>query len=290
MKPMLAVKATEKQILAHLPLYASPKLDGIRCIIKGGVALSRSLKPIPNRYVQDFLSNRPDLEGFDGELGVGDPTANDFYRKTVSGVMSKDGTPDFTFYVFNDYTVGGAYVERHLPLLQISTPHLAPWPSILMTTLSELYEYESAMLLLGYEGLILRRPDSPYKFGRSTAKEGYLLKLKRFTDAEAVVIGMVELQHNGNEATTSETGYTQRSSHKGNKTGLGTLGALICKDVESEVEFKIGTGFDAATRQKIWDGRPPIGLIVKYKSFKIGVKDAPRHPVFLGWRSPADMS
>jgi DNA ligase-1 len=31
-----------------------------------------------------------------------------------------------------------------------------------------------------------------------------------------------------------------------------------------------------------------IGKLVKYKYFAIGVKDAPRHPVFLGFRSKLD--
>jgi len=32
-----------------------------------------------------------------------------------------------------------------------------------------------------------------------------------------------------------------------------------------------------------------IGKILKYKYFDIGVKDAPRHPVFLGMRPKSDM-
>ena len=115
--------------------------------------------------------------------------------------------------------------------------------------------------------------------------EGYLLKLKRFEDAEAVVIGFEERMHNGNEATVSELGRTKRSSHKANKSGRGDLGALVCRTPEG-IEFNIGTGFTDSDRQRIWDSRDQfLGRNAKYKFFPVGVKEAPRHPVFLGWLS-----
>jgi len=59
--------STFKPLLAHTiegtstikyPCIVSPKLDGIRCIIINGVAMSRSLKPIRNEYVQKCIGNR----------------------------------------------------------------------------------------------------------------------------------------------------------------------------------------------------------------------------------------
>ena len=80
-KPMLAGKATDEQIEklfeSKSEMYASPKLDGIRCMIQDGVALSRSLKPIRNEFIQSILSN-PMFDGLDGEIISGDPTADDF--------------------------------------------------------------------------------------------------------------------------------------------------------------------------------------------------------------------
>jgi len=37
---------------------------------------------------------------------------------------------------------------------------------------------------------MLRHPQSPYKQGRSTPKEAYLLKVKRFSDGEAVIVDL----------------------------------------------------------------------------------------------------
>ncbi len=94
---------------------------------------------------------------------------------------------------------------------------------------------------------------------------------------------------NNNEATRDELGRTKRSTHQENKSGKGRLGALVCR-TESGVQFNIGTGFDADQREKLWKiGVNLIGRYVKYKYFAIGVVEAPRFPVFLGWRDPIDM-
>jgi len=150
--------------------------------------------------------------------------------------------------------------------------------------------WEESYLAAGYEGVMLRHPDGPYKHGRSTAKEAWLLKVKRFVDAEAKVIGYSEAQHNANEAKRNELGQLERSSHKAGKVGKQTLGALMVKDLKTGVEFDIGTGFTESQRQLLWaQGDNLIGKVVKYKSQPTGVKDKPRFPVFLGFRDKVDM-
>ena len=88
-KPMLATEADFNKL--RYPVCAQPKLDGIRVVIKNGVVYSRSLKPIPNKHIQALFRH---LDGLDGELIVGNPTAHDVFQKTTSGVMSKEGEPD----------------------------------------------------------------------------------------------------------------------------------------------------------------------------------------------------
>ena len=53
MKPMLAALCEDVTKLRY-PVIASPKLDGIRALVIDGQLVSRTLKPIPNRYVQSF--------------------------------------------------------------------------------------------------------------------------------------------------------------------------------------------------------------------------------------------
>lgn len=282
MKPMLACEADLSKL--KFPVLASPKLDGVRALVRDGVVLSRSLKPIPNRHVQ-MMFGRPELEGFDGELILGDPTHPEAYRRTVSAVMSIEGAHDVDFHVFDrwdrDYPYNEVTLSYGLTIPVFSNP---------IHNMEELEEYEDAILDKGYEGVILRDPQSPYKFGRSTAKEGYLLKLKRFADSEAEVIGFEELLHNQNEATINETGHIERSTKQGGLLHADTLGALIVRDIHSGVEFKIGTGFTAAERQKFWNLRAPLrGALVKYLYFPTGSKEKPRFPSFQGFRHSIDL-
>ena len=96
---------------------------------------------------------------------------------------------------------------------------------------------------------MLRKPAAPYKGGRSTD----LLKVKRFMDAEARVIG-----------------------HKsGSGRHAGRMGALVCVN-DAGKRFKVGTGFTDAQR----DVPPAIGSVVTYRYQETTAAGVPRFPVF----------
>jgi len=296
-KPTLAVNADFSKI--QYPVYASPKLDGIRCSIVNGKALSRTLKPIPNRHINNLLSTLA-LDGLDGELIVGSPTSPTCYNESVSGVMRQDGEPEFCYYVFDNHDIQGATYRHRLDWLLDTNESLFAWGGIkqvrlleqrLLTDEDSMLAYEAAKVAEGYEGIILRHPEAPYKFGRSTVNEGYLLKVKRFMDSEAEIIGFVEEMFNGNDAEVNELGHTKRSSAQAGLVGKNTLGAFVVRDVVTGVEFNIGTGLTAEQRQHAWDNRDALlGTLRKYKYFPVGVKDKPRHPVDLGPRDKSDWS
>jgi len=288
-KPMLAGKVEDVNALRY-PVLASPKLDGIRGTMQGGVLLSRSLKPIANKNVQKKFAHLP--EGSDGEFIVGDPTAKDCYQKTNSVIMSHDKPADAVrFYAFDfidtlQFEVRYAAVVKEVSGLD----GVCIVPQISVKDAEELLRIEAAYLEMGYEGVMVRDPQGPYKHGRSSTKEGILLKLKRFEDAEAEILGGYEKMHNANEAFTNELGRTARSTAKAGLVGTEELGGFGVRDLASGVEFEVGSGFDAAQRKAFWSRRETLrGKIIKYKSFKIGVKDKPRHPIFLGFRDKADM-
>lgn len=288
MKPMLASPAGP---VIPFPMLLSHKLDGIRCLIVDGVAVGRSLKPIPNKYVQ-LLFGHHEFNGLDGELIVDSPIAKDVFQVTTSGVMSIEGQPKVKFYVFDDFNHEAGFTQRLNSAIDrvLRHTHLIPVKHSVVSCDGDIVAWEESYLAAGYEGVMLRHPDGPYKHGRSTAKEAWLLKVKRFVDAEAKVIGFTEAQHNANEAKRNELGQLERSSHKAGKVGKQTLGALIVKDLKTGVEFDIGTGFTESQRQSLWAmGDNLIGKVVKYKSQPTGVKDKPRFPVFLGFRDKVDM-
>lgn len=288
--PMLSGKASIQDV--KFPCWASPKFDGVRAMVQGGIVLSRNLKPIPNALVQT-LFGLSTFEGLDGELIVGDPTHKDVYRSTMSGVMSQEGAPDVKLYVFDCFTnLDVPFINRLERTRRISrgSKILQFVEHERINNEEELAAYEAQCLAEGYEGIMVRDPFGTYKQGRSTAKEGGLLKIKRFLDAEAEIIGFTELMTNTNVAVRSKTGHLERSHKKAGMKGKGILGAFKVLDLKTKVEFEIGTGFTQEERETFWQTREKLlGRLVKYKYFPTGSRDRPRFPVYLGFRSKLDM-
>lgn len=295
MEPMLA--SPHKKLPLKFPLLASPKLDGIRAWnVEGDGLLSRRMKDFPNMELHMYLFDTEEemysTKGLDGELCVGPTTATDLMRVTTSAIMSHEGDLDgLVWWIFDDFTNPDAPAHERLSrvaerVAALNNPNIKIVPQILVHSEEELLALEQKWLKEGYEGVMVRDPNSPYKFGRATEREGYLLKIKRFADSEAEIIGFVELNRNLNEATISETGHTKRSTKKEGKVGGGTLGALQVRDLVTGIEFEIGSGFDAQMRQDLWNAQGnTLGATVKYKYFAVGVKDKPRFPIFLGFRN-----
>jgi DNA ligase-1 len=290
MKPMLLPRESPDLNSLHSPIYVTPKLDGIRCLFKDGVALSRTLKPIPNISIQEWAAKHTSkLHGMDGELIVGPATSPTVYRDTNSFVMSYDKVGEFYFYHFDWWNEPYHYEQRVEGYIRDLPSNYRKVMHMKATDADHVLQLEEQCLEKGYEGVILRNPQGMYKYGRCTIKEANAFKLKRFEDAEAVIIGFEEEMHNGNDAETNELGRTKRSTAAAGLHGKGTLGAFICKTRDG-VEFKIGSGFDAEDRRSLWERKSDLlGYIVKYKHFPIGVKDKPRHPIFLGFRNQIDM-
>ena len=288
--PMLASPADFR--LLRFPVMGFPKIDGIRAVIHEGKPLSRKLIVLPNQFIQGFFSNGF-WDGLDGELVVG--AANDHLciKHTTSGVMSHTGEPDFTFYVFDKWSLQAGYEARRNAAIDQCREHphrrIVPLMGKVLHSIEEVDAYEAQQLEQGFEGIILRSIDAPYKHGRSTAREGGMLKVKRFEDSEAEVLGVVEEMHNGNEATKDNLGRTKRSSAKDQKTGKGRMGALRVRDLKTRAEFEIGTGFTAEDRAQMWKDPTLVGMLVKYKFFSVGMQDKPRHPVYIGMRAPIDL-
>ena len=287
-KPLLAAKADVSN-LDYTDMWLSPKLDGIRAIVTDGVVLSRSLKPIPNKHIQRMFRH---LEYYDGELICGIPTARDVYRVTNSGCMTVNGEPDVAFYVFDHiFDVDADYVNRNLRLEYSENVVVVPQDPI--KDRYDLEVLEGCYLDQGYEGVMLRRArgeNSKYRFGRSTAKSQTLLKLKRFSEDDFLVVDFEERFHNANPATINALGHTERSMHVENMIGRGDLGALVLETNEGK-RFTCGSGFDDATRREIWGNKEKyVGRWAKVKHFPVGVKTLPRFPTFLGFRDENDMS
>jgi DNA ligase-1 len=289
-RPMLAETCKDASALTY-PVVVSPKLDGIRCVILNGEPVTRKLKPIPNHYVRGMLSHLPPLDGeimMRGEDGKLLP-----FDKVQSAVMRHEGAPEFEYHVF-DWVMEGGFLERiehlnaELPKLRETYPFLRRLRQYVVTTPVQLMRYEEQWVNDGFEGVMVRATHGPYKFGRSTVKEGYLLKIKRWHDMEAEVIGFVERMHNDNVAEVSELGLTKRSKKKAGMRPAGDLGALVLRTVNGQ-QFECGTGFTAQQRIDIWRERDAyLGLFATIKFQELTKDIVPRFPVFKSFRHPDD--
>lgn len=293
LKPMLA-SACEDFSRLKFPLMASPKLDGIRAVMQDGLLRSRSLKPIANENVQALFAGLP--EGTDGELIVGDP-ANEPFRRTSSIVMSDDKPADGVYLHVFDQMGRDAdwFVNRfaHVARIIEGVNNAVIVPHVVLTNLVELETYEKMYLSEGYEGLMLRDMHGPYKHGRASEKEAWLLKVKRFEDAEARIIDYYPEMENQNEEFTNELGRTARSSHQANKVAKDQLGGFYVVGVGGRydgVEFKVASGaMTHELRKSLWQDRSHVGDLLTYKFFPTGGDTKPRHPIWKGFRSKEDI-
>ena len=141
-------------------MLATPKLDGIRCLKINGRALTRSFKAVSNRYTRVWIeAHLPD--GLDGELIVRGTT----FSETAGHIGRESGEPDFTFAVF-DYVSDGVDVPyacrmqelKRLPAFE----HVEKILPVEICDAVQLAAYEEKCLAEGYEGVMVRTPDSPY--------------------------------------------------------------------------------------------------------------------------------
>lgn len=289
-RPLLSCEVPLDKV--KFPIYISTKFDGIRALVIDGVVYSRSLKPIRNKHVQK-LFGKPEYNGFDGELIVGDIYAKDVFQKTTSGVMSEDGEPDVTFYVFDVFTNNTETYKERLytlndKLVLDQFPNVVATQQLYIKTKEELTELLSKEKVKGGEGLIGRNPNGVYKYGRSTPKEQLSIKFKFFEQGEFAVVGFNERMHNTNEQKRDELGYAERSSSKDGLVPTNTLGSLVLK--YNDTTFSCGTGFDDKLRKEIWDNKETyLGKLASIRYMSVGQAILPRISSFQGFRDEDDL-
>jgi len=303
MKPMLASDWDEGKV--RFPCLGQPKVDGVRGLNMHGGLTGRSLKLFKNRHATSFFSQEF-FRGFDGELAAAHECDPALCRITTSAVGTITGEPFLLWWLF-DYVAGDVgrlrYAERYRALERCvrelqSDPDCLPWaghlrvvPSHVVNSMAELEALDEHFLNMGYEGTILRDPDGLHKQGRSTAREGGLLRIKRFVDEEGEVLGIEEGRSNQNEAQTNELGLQFRSSHQENMVPNGMVGNLIVKRLTTGEVITVGPGNMPHSDRKRFFEQPEliVGKIIKFKHFPKGVKDKPRFPTYICIRDESDL-
>lgn len=303
MRPMLAcndVVLTEKNYdRISYPIFVSTKLDGRRNIINPvGTPLSRTGKLLPNQHTRKII-REANLIGMDGELICGSPTDPNAMQKAHSAFSSVHGEPDFTFHIFDDWRRGKLAYKDYWPELEAMRQALPSWativPQLIISSPENLSDFVKQVTAEGYEGAVIRSLLSPYKHGRSTWNQGWMLKAKEYETTEGQIVGLKEAKHNANDADQDELGYTKRSSTASGKIPAGTLGSFIVKCPSVAEPFGVATGgLTAEEKQVLWNKRNGsdtcINSLITFKHFaQSGVRKKPRHAQFVAFRDSTDL-
>jgi len=231
--------------------WVSEKLDGVRGYWDGKNFISRK----GNKFNAPgwFVNVLPKIP-LDGELWLG---RGQFEK--LSGIVRRkfpvdSDWKDVKFMVFDYPSSSNAFDERLRQLqgmiLAIDVPHVQLVKQFKVSSQSQLMEKLDEVVSQGGEGLMLYLGSSVYKSGRTSD----LLKVKKYEDAEAVVIAHMP----------------------GQGKYLGMLGALLV-EVSDKKRFKIGTGFSDEERKN----PPAIGELVTYKYYGLTSKGLPRFASFM---------
>jgi DNA ligase-1 len=303
-KPNLA----EDYVLANVkyPVIGEPKIDGVRGLYlrKKLKFTARTLKKHGNLFINQILDNEI-YYGLDGEIASGtNLTDPDLCRKTSSNIGRYEGVFYFTWVIFDyitEETINLPYIERLKKATErvnyINSLNLTDAFKLQMTEVTicsneqELLALDDRYIELGYEGTIIRDPNGIYKSGRSTVKEGGLLRIKRFVQEDAVVLEIIPAMENTNEKKVNELGRSERSSHAANKVPKEMVGMLLCRDVKTGKTIRVGPG-KMKHSQRVHLFKHPeeiLGETISYKKFSHGEHEAPRFPTYEHTRLKVDI-
>jgi len=264
------------------PVRVEAKLDGLRLIAvknRGEVALfTRSGTPIETlpKIVQAIKDLKEDNIVLDGEV------MGDDWNESASVVMSSKTKKDdstMRYHVFDivDFAawqqqVSKTHYRARLLDLQLTIGDTlgTPFRYVKSTTANdetELREFYNECLTEGYEGVMLKRLDTPYQWKRTDA----ILKMKPVATEEGVIVGW----HLSPEKT-------KRAGQFG---GFHVL-------TKNGVVTKVGGGYTDAQKKQIQEEGPDtyIGRIAEVEHQPPFTNTgALRFPVFSRFRDPSDV-
>ena len=231
--------------------WVSEKLDGVRAYWDGERFLSK----------QGNVYNAPEwfTEGFpdtlmDGELWMGRGRFAELSGAVRKQVPVDEEWRKIRYMVFDlpasRQPFSGRVQQMRERLAPLSSAFLAMVEQQPALSHTELMVRLDKVTESGAEGLMLHHGESLYRAGRSSD----VLKVKRYQDAEAVVVGH-----------TDGAGKYE-----------GMMGALVVELAEGR-QFKIGTGFSDAERA----APPPLGAVISYKFYGLTATGLPRFASFM---------
>lgn len=227
--------------------YMSEKLDGIRAYWNGKEFKSKNGNKIyaPDWFTKDF----PNFE-LDGELW----SKRDDFENIQNIVLDEKPTSKWNEITYNIFEVPNENGNFDKRLEKIKSwleknpnKFIKIIPQKICKNESELNNYLKELIDKKAEGLILKNPNLDYFTGRNEN----ILKVKKFYDDEALVIGL---------------NYSKENKFKSLKLKL-----------ENGVIFNLGGGFSDIQRKN----PPKIGDVVTFKYYDLTKNNKPKFASFL---------
>jgi len=298
-RPMLAPNDKVDLSTIKYPLLASTKLDGIRTIFINGKMLSRSLKEIPNKQLQEKFQPLKDFSKvhnviLDGEIYGHGLTFQQITHFVMTEDLEHEQLPnELKFNCFDCIYKDQIDMEFWTRIVYCNKLEIE-FPLLVFTLIQqevrnqqdteELFEN---VLKDGFEGLILKNPQSKYKFGRATLKSGDMYKVKPFLTFDAKIIRVEERMENTSESYKNELGDSQKHHCKDAMIPTG-IAACFVVNYEGQEQKVCLTGLESF-RKEIWNNKENyIGKEIEFKGMLVGAKDLVRHPTFIRFRNDKD--
>lgn len=185
--PMLAHEFTKHS--AKLPeiVVLQGKEDGVRCLTNSKNFWTRKGKPFIPEIANRFSFESVDDITLDGELILPAPYS---FQDTVSAVKKYSHLTDLLEYrVYDIVDEGLTFEERFNKLILLNLSHPIVVTGTLFVDKSNIDSYHKMFVTNGYEGTMIRNPNSPYEINKRSYS---LLKLKDFLADEFEIVDVLE--------------------------------------------------------------------------------------------------
>lgn len=282
MKPMLAKEYNGQEL--NFPIWAQPKLDGVRAIWNGKQLLSRSGKQILGvPHIVKYLNTYCPNLYWDGELY--NPKL-DF--ETLVGLVKRTKNIDeasalqVQYHIFDIPIDCVPFNQRCAAIKDYWNTILPPFIKIVSTRKLSKMPKDDNLNLYGdkYEGTMLRCQSNLYVGKRSST----LLKVKNFKDAEFLIIDTRPLlTFEKIKLTKREPGAKQYADGSWYRNGPpievpDMLGSLVCTTKQG-IHFEVGSGFTDEQRA-LYGKNNPTGKMATIKYQELTKHKVPRFPTF----------
>ena len=257
--PMLANTWSPRTKLSS-KVYVQPKLDGVRVMVgrRDGeiIMLTRTGKPVVG--LEQALHDPATTKLQEGEWVDGEAYSMNIPFEEISGKFRNNSScPDLEFHVFDTFNLNNIHETFENRFCKISR-----WKnpvSVYLIDSTRIEEFHDKFVLEGYEGIIIREPESLYEIGYRSRN---LLKFKKFDTNEFNIVGCEE--------------------GAGRDTGTAIF---VCETTDG-CRFNARPKGTRVVRKEYWDNKSEyIGQLLTVKHQGVSIEGIPRFPIGLAIRN-----